>query len=1820
MGEFNTKSGAAKIVLLNNKTKSYVKNMKNQYFDFNSDNNKIDGNNGIYVIYAARLITKNQGKKGKTTTTNKSIHSTSTKSLYRSVGVTVTSGKVGSYDLKSYFKKKKLGSINKVGRWYEYDNGNGWRAQTKYKAENPTILTVEQTKDVVNGRGYWTYKAYVIPWKHFKTMCDTNKIDLYSKAAKKSPIYVHSIMQKLSGGHLVRCSDNSMRFSVSKMGLSGYSSALKTYYNHKLYLPDLSAKVYVDSFYDDGKKVTKITSSNYTFSVNAKFGTQFRMRTVKKYEESKIGGSTEESDRWLNLMKSYDGAYIYDVQETTTRSKDQYRSDGKRVVSHAGNGYKDGNFVKAYNNISSKTKPWDAYDAYLTRFKSKYHKVNNLNKYYQVIYKTGDVQVRIKVKAYLIDGNKNVTVGKTTTFSKATELKELNATYTMSYGKKYTISYEQSSNSGSTIIKIPMEYTGSKGNGCRLVKVDNSWKSGSITLYDKDKSTCYSSDKTLEGYEKALNGGDTYDSDLSKFYKLTGKATRDLTIHVFYLKYQPPKSQITIKHVNINNGETYIQNKSLGENPFSKSDNKNETTIQFHNNSKSKTYRKGNKYYVYIPDKIKDNKVGADVYPVKITFDGNNSKGKSMATSYSINSDGSFVGDSLDNGRFKPTYIAGKELNNYPQKYADFKKALRAKKYTHYEAVGSGSTRGTTITIYYSTTSPNVSVHYRRNTWIGQSITNLNDYQIPKTISVKTEAVTKYKKNAKTALAVKQDPNGNKYYVTSLWVAKGGGSPTVHTEYNGSGELGSAEYTKWWEDTFTDNVVSGSESDGELRLYFVYTNKPYTDEPPWVKYVDVNDLENPMYETDTDEDSKTGKDYTFPSDFIKSPYDDKVLVNWKITINGESSKYTDTMYNKKDGVTLAQAANPYADPETLVQEILATTIKMQASNATLWLVYDEDIEPPEINEIPEETEVFEKTFEQVSESEVSALIHDEVPLNEEYEYDLQSDEGGIPTSDYLYTEAMAKKYQTAFQYQSTTGGYEYCIRFYYTGDDGLESIDVPVTRMYEYKAVNSLDIMKADSTLIKNVSLGQNNNRGEQESEQDTLYYDLPDITVSYQNAHGITTPPTVMADTDILSAVTGKIGLTATRIVKDETGYGIAVRIQGTLTDEQITALEELADTVYGNYVSTSDILTAEVYKEGSETPTTVTFLDASNMNDFYAIQTEEDVERGEATDDVDDDADVDVPESDDTNVIEDTNNNLAEENILYKKVSDETLNHGIQIPSELSNGEKLTTATTKYVRAISLTKGSSSIKNSGSAEYSVPTNCNNVWIHTPVVSTATTYINTEGDDADSTSILQTIELEETETNVSLGKTFTVSWSVSGNHKEALGYQTRDYSKYVDKISIVCPFEVKYNNGYYDKGEEIVVYDRDEAGEKYDVTKHPTKAKLEVPLWAPTGSYSVQVRVYALNAVTDTQKSSMEDSANTLMKNYVAVGSDTVVVHGNVYGFQVYDISDYPTWQSVFRKENSLDLTGRTYTVGTRTIEGEENGHSSRATLPIIKGSHPTIDSAGPLSRGYAFRYRLSTTGSMSDLDDKINIQPTFYYVSKDGSDMQEVDLYYSQTIGSRKSYLVKVGSVLDTGNKHYIQTGDKYLGIPESELSITSTLSGVSLASLKAQKKSVYSYGSIQLPSALRTFAGKDKSKYTLSGNTGKGSNKPYASEATIKKCMQRWYGEYYLPSDVHAVPKGFDVASYGSTGSVDFEESFWLKDGYIVVNFEIVTSNGGQEELSYNPGIKGTVNMWKREGYQINRSDSTGAAFVFHEGDVVLYDTNNAAANDYDSSGTH
>ncbi|TCK87930.1 hypothetical protein EDC19_2774, partial [Natranaerovirga hydrolytica] len=93
---------------------------------------------------------------------------------------------------------------------------------------------------------------------------------------------------------------------------------------------------------------------------------------------------------------------------------------------------------------------------------------------------------------------------------------------------------------------------------------------------------------------------------------------------------------------------------------------------------------------------------------------------------------------------------------------------------------------------------------------------------------------------------------------------------------------------------------------------------------------------------------------------------------------------------------------------------------------------------------------------------------------------------------------------------------------------------------------------------------------------------------------------------------------------------------------------------------------------------------------------------------------------------------------------------------------------------------------------------------------------------------------------------------------------------------------------------------------------------------------------------------------------------------------------------------------------------------------------------------------------------------------------------------------------------------------------------------------------------------------------------------------------------------VERGFDLTS---VGRVNREADYILKEGYIVVNFEILrtirddTGEGDIRDYIRLDYKSPNANQWQIEGYNTNQQ-----GYPLEEGDIILYYTDKKASDDF------
>ncbi|GIP08683.1 hypothetical protein J1TS5_08530 [Paenibacillus macerans] len=496
-----------------------------------------------------------------------------------------------------------------------------------------------------------------------------------------------------------------------------------------------------------------------------------------------------------------------------------------------------------------------------------------------------------------------------------------------------------------------------------------------------------------------------------------------------------------------------------------------------------------------------------------------------------------------------------------------------------------------------------------------------------------------------------------------------------------------------------------------------------------------------------------------------------------------------------------------------------------------------------------------------------------------------------------------------------------------------------------------------------------------------------------------------------------------------------------------------------------------------------------------------------------------------------------------------------------------------------------------------------NSVTVHTPVV----IYPSVSDDRAHN----QKTNPAEGRSAIILDRPFTVEMPNSGQHANYLGYGNRNYLKYIGSKQVRFPFDVYdgTKSAFYSKNTWI------------EVDKSKESFAFFLPVWVDEGFYDVEFRTIAHNAPSGATD---QTNANLDLKHHIAYDTVPVDAIGRVYDFRVTDISDY-NWESVFRTEKGgRTPTGASYWVGLNGIDGAARGNTSRFTLPIRPGSHPLYNNA-VIKTGYHFKFDLKTKGNMFGAQDQIAITPAFYFIDAKKGTRTPVDLYYHT--GS-KSY-VKIGSPSDKVQR-YVVLNERLRNVPAEELTDTALykydhdytfnqVAGIGrsqfvqnfIRKTTKQRTAVGSFSLLRLPEGVRTLIGP------------KTDLPPSVDPARANAAVQKWYGEYSLPADLYAVAAGTNVAEYGRThGGLTDKSPIFLKDGYIVVNFNIETVRDGNTDKPHLQYIDAPLmNQWfGLEGFRRSADDPYGRTFALLDGDVVFYHADQSSRGDFRSMVTH
>ncbi len=271
-----------------------------------------------------------------------------------------------------------------------------------------------------------------------------------------------------------------------------------------------------------------------------------------------------------------------------------------------------------------------------------------------------------------------------------------------------------------------------------------------------------------------------------------------------------------------------------------------------------------------------------------------------------------------------------------------------------------------------------------------------------------------------------------------------------------------------------------------------------------------------------------------------------------------------------------------------------------------------------------------------------------------------------------------------------------------------------------------------------------------------------------------------------------------------------------------------------------------------------------------------------------------------------------------------------------------------------------------------------NDVTVHTPVVCKG----GITDDIAHNQQVVPTKYL-----SLVLGRSFTVGISTYDTHREAPGYGTRDYKKYVGRRQIRFPFTVYL-------GQTAC-----EADTWIDLPE--SRQTFELPVGVAEGDYRIRYRTIAKNASAVHGGIDRNGYLSNLeLSEYGAYDELTVTVIGRMYDLAITDIVDYPRWRSVFY---TADGTKKQtfFWIGKKDADGDAlSVRQSGGIFPVLAGDHPYNPTAHAVGLGYRVKLRLKTIGNMRGTQAQIVAVPSYYYISEDGTERRRVRLYRKEDL----------------------------------------------------------------------------------------------------------------------------------------------------------------------------------------------------------------------------
>lgn len=409
----------------------------------------------------------------------------------------------------------------------------------------------------------------------------------------------------------------------------------------------------------------------------------------------------------------------------------------------------------------------------------------------------------------------------------------------------------------------------------------------------------------------------------------------------------------------------------------------------------------------------------------------------------------------------------------------------------------------------------------------------------------------------------------------------------------------------------------------------------------------------------------------------------------------------------------------------------------------------------------------------------------------------------------------------------------------------------------------------------------------------------------------------------------------------------------------------------------------------------------------------------------------------------------------------------------------------------------------------------------------------------------------------------FSFMISNVGTHLPCLGYGTKDFAVSLSGTSNIAieqgnclnqvrfPFDVFLDvNG--DTKETQKMEDDLFIVSGTWITLGKEKLWFYMPITQRNGDYTIECRSIAVNCPKNEfgdyiVEGKTEQNVNLNNTNYVATDTLELKIQSHIEDFEIIDTNDPEALQKLQQGMQALEL-----------------------------------------KKGYAFSYHLLTKGMFYNEVAQVQITPSYYWVSEDEKEREEVLLYDS--VGM--DVLEQISFPLEA--KNFPTKYCQQCGIIAKGEEVLSCGHNSSKEFTKWQEKVAQEWkGTFYLPSGVSCIAVD-----TIQGYCSQCNQIRYVSGG--KNCCK-------VCQMVLTNQTPFDYNTYCFNQTQNGQEEFLKKDGYLVISFDI--------QVKSNQGDWYTFTEWEQTELA---KDALEAGWRYVSGDVIRYDLSKSITEDYEVGG--